>query len=161
MRRMGWAGAITAAAVALGGVWGLGNAGVAAAGHDAAERRGCSEATLRGAFGIQMQGTRPSAPGGAIESVVGVVIRHYDGHGEFTQVDNVKGSISGLAPDRPGSGTYTVNADCTGATLFQPGPGLTIQERFVIVDKGREVRSMVASPLPVMMTTVQKKIDGR
>jgi len=161
MRRMGWAGAVTAAVVALGGVWGFGVGSVDASGDHAAGRRECSEATLRGAYGIQMQGTRPSAPGGEIESVVGVVFRHYDGRGEFTQVDNVKGSISGLAPDRPGSGTYTVNADCTGATLFQPGPGFTIEERFVIVNRGQEVRSMVASPLPVMITTVQKKIDWR
>jgi hypothetical protein len=121
----------------------------------------CSDATLRGAYGIQMSGTRPSAPGGPMEAMTGVVIRHYDGEGGFTQVDNVKGSISGWVPDRPGAGTYTVSADCTGATHFQPGPGQTIEERFVVVDRGREVRSMVATPAPVMVTTVQKLIARR
>jgi hypothetical protein len=120
--------------------------------------RRCSEATLRGAYGIQMQGTRPSGPGGPIETVIGVVIRHYDGQGQFTQVDNVKGSISGWVPDREGFGKYEVNADCTGVTNFQPGPGITIEERFLIVKGGREVLSMVSSPPPVMITTVQKKI---
>ena len=37
--------------------------------------RGCSVATLRGAYGIQAQGTRPAAPGGLSESVIGVVLR--------------------------------------------------------------------------------------
>jgi hypothetical protein len=155
---MGWAASITVAvAASLGGVWG-GTSRVDASGDHDGDGRGCREATLRGAYGIQMQGTRPSGPGGPIESVVGVVIRHYDGHGEFTQVDNIKGSISGLVPDREGFGTYEVNEDCTGVTHFQPGPGITIDEKFVIVNKGREVLSMVASPAPTM-TTVQREID--
>ena len=63
--------------------------------------RGCSEATLRGAYGIQIQGTRPAAPpapAGSIESVIGVIVRHYDGNGGFTQVNNEKGSTSGNGP---------------------------------------------------------------
>ena len=123
--------------------------------------RGCSMATLRGAYGIQMQGTRPSGPGGPMESVIGVVIRVYDGRGQFTQVDNVKGSISGIVPDREGFGTYEVNEDCTGVTHFQPGPGISIEEKLVIVKGGREVLSIVSNPLPVMMSTVQRKIGVR
>jgi hypothetical protein len=69
----------------------------------------CSEATVRGDYGIQIQGTRP-APRGLIESVIGVVLRNYDGHGSFTQVSNVKGSITGTVPDSQGFGTYDVNA---------------------------------------------------
>jgi len=128
--------------------------------HQGGHRRGCSEATLRGAYGIQMQGTRPSGPPPApLESLAGVVIRHYDGQGAFTQVDNIKGSVTGITENRPGSGTYEVSEDCTGATYFDPGSGIVIKERFVIVDKGREVRSVVVSPPPVMVTTVQKKVD--
>ncbi len=64
-------------------------------------------------------------------------------------------------PDRPGSGTYQVNPDCSGVTLFQPGPGITIEERMVIVDRGSEIRSIVSSPLAVMVSTEQKRIDRR
>jgi hypothetical protein len=126
-----------------------------------AEGGGCSEATLHGAYGIQIQGTRPSGPGGPIESVVGVLIRVYDGRGHFTQVDNVKGSITGIVPDREGSGTYEVDEDCTGVTNFEPGPGIVITEKLVIVDRGREVLSIVSNPLPNMVSTVQKKIGVR
>ena len=81
--------------------------------------RRCTVATLRGGYGIQIQGTRPAAPpapAGTTESVIGVIVRHYDGEGQFTQVNNEKGSLSGLGPaDREGFGTYQVNGDCTGS----------------------------------------------
>jgi hypothetical protein len=124
-------------------------------------QRGCSVATLRGAYGIQVQGTRPAAPGGPTESVIGVVLRIYDGAGQFTQVDNIKGSITGLSPDRPGFGTYEVNEDCTAVAHFQPGPGISLEERMVIVAGGDEVLSIVSSPAPVMMSGRQTRVSGR
>jgi hypothetical protein len=126
-----------------------------------AESGGCSEATLRGAYGIQLQGTRPAGPDGPIESVVGVVLRVYDGQGHFTQVDNVKGSITGIVPDGEGSGTYEVAEDCTGMATLEPVPGIVITEKLVIVDRGLEVFSIAANPLPVMVSAVQKKIRVR
>lgn len=121
----------------------------------------CNNRTIEGAYGIQMQGTRPVPGGTELEQIIGVVTRIYDGAGNFTQIDNVKGSVSGIAFDRPGSGTYVVNADCTGRTLFQPAPGVTIEERMIIIDYGHEVRSITASPQPLMTTTVGKRIGGR
>jgi hypothetical protein len=129
-------------------------------------RRGCSVKTLRGSYGIQIQGTRPApppAPAGTIETVIGVIVRHYDGDGTFTQVNNEKGSVSGNgATDREGSGTYEVNEDCTGSHQLQPaGSPITVIDRFVIVDRGREVRSFVVSPTPVMVSAVSRKIGIR
>jgi hypothetical protein len=150
--------AIAAGVVFMGfsGSFGLGGRAVA---QDAAGFR-CTAATIRGTYGGQMQGTN-FVPGGGAQAVIGVIIRTYDGVGNFTQVDNIKGSITGIVPDRPGSGTYQVNPDCTGITLFQPGPGITLEERLVIVDHGNEIRSIVSSPLPVMVSSVQKRIDHR
>ena len=91
-------------------------------------------------------------------AIIGVVIRTYDGAGNFTQLDNVKGAASGFAPDRPGSGTYVVNSNCTATTLFQPGPGVSIEERMVILDYGHEVRSITVSPQPLMVTAVGKRV---
>jgi hypothetical protein len=121
----------------------------------------CRDATLRGTYGIQISGTRPSAPGGPVESVIGVIIRNYDGFGQFTQIDNVKGSISGIVLDRAGSGTYQVNDNCTGVAQAVPGPGILLEERFVIVDDGNELRSMTSLPLPVMVTGTYKRISTR
>ena len=125
--------------------------------------RGCSAATLRGAYGIQIQGTRlapPPAPAGTVETVIGVLVRQYDGEGNFTQVNNEKGSVSGLGPvDREGFGTYQVNPDCSGShELHIPGVPFPITDRFVIVDFGREVRHFVVSPAQVMVTGVYQKM---
>jgi hypothetical protein len=125
--------------------------------------RGCSEATLRGAYGIQIQGTRfapPPAPAGTIESVLGVIVRHYDGKGAFTQVNNEKGSVSGPGPaDREGFGTYQVNENCSGShELYIPGVPFPITDRFVIVNHGREVRHFVVSPAPLMITGTSQKM---
>jgi hypothetical protein len=120
--------------------------------------RPCTNETLEGTYGIQIQGTRPSAPGGPIESLIGVVMREYDGSGQFTQVSNVKGSITGWVPDRVSVGTYDVRADCTAVVQFEPAPGVLSEERLVIVDEGREVRSATMLPLPVMATGVARRV---
>jgi len=122
----------------------------------------CTNATIQGTYGIQMRGTGPVPPplGGGTQDLIGVVIRTYDGMGNFTQIDNVKGSVTGWVPDRPGSGTYQVNPNCTAVTYFVPGPGAPpIEERVVIVDAGRETYTITATPAPLMVTTVGKRIN--
>ena len=159
MRRTAW---VVTVAVTAGVVFG----GTRITGADDQEnnqggrRKQCSEATIRGDYGIQIQGTRP-APGGLTESVIGVVLRNYDGHGSFSQVSNVKGSITGTVPDSPSFGTYEVNADCTGIVRFQPAPGVLLEERLVIVDNGREIRTAVMVPTAVMITGVHQRIHSR
>ena len=107
----------------------------------------CTNATLEGDYGFIVTGTRPSGPGGPVETVVGVAMTHFDGNGNLTQTDNIHGSITGLAaPNRQGTGTYTINADCTGTMkLTNPGaPALTLA--IVVVDDGNEVRAAVMDP---------------
>ncbi len=122
----------------------------------------CSDATIRGTWGTHMQGTGPVPPplGGGIQSLVGVVTRTYDGMGNFTQIDNIHGSVTGWVPNRPGSGTYQVNPDCTFATQFVPGPGApVIEERGVIIDHGKELYTATVAPMPTMVSTHSERID--
>jgi hypothetical protein len=49
-----------------------------------------------------------------------------------------------------------VNADCTGIGYLLL-PGFAIEDRFVIVDNGLELRSATMNPL-VMVTGVYRKI---
>ena len=158
MRRIAWA----AAAVATVAV-GIGGARVIGA-DDQNDERGrskrCSEATVRGDYGIQIQGTRP-APGGLTEAVIGIVLRTYDGEGSFSQVSNLKGSITGTNPDSQSFGTYPVNDDCTGSIRAEPLPGVVIEERMVIVDNGREIRAAVMAPTAVVITSVHQRIHQR
>src|SRR5262245_61189046 len=123
----------------------------------------CRDTTLRSSYVIQMHVTTAVPPPvGGSQNVIGVVKRTFDGMGNFTQIDNIHGSVTGWTPDRPGSGTYHVNPDCTGATQFQPAPGApVIEERIVIVDGGSELYSITVSPLPFMVSTVAKRIDPR
>ena len=156
MRRSAWVVTVAAtAAVVLGGARIMSADGQQ--NNEGGRGKQCSEATVRGDYGIQIQGTRP-APGGLSESVIGVVLRNYDGRGNFSQVSNVKGSITGTVPDSQGFGTYEVNADCTGIVRFQAAPGVVIEERLVIVDNGREIRTAVMVPAAVMITGVHQRI---
>jgi hypothetical protein len=133
-------------------------------GDEKGQRWGCSEATLRGPYGLQFQGTRavrpPFPPG--IESFIGVAIRTYDGEGQFTQLSNVKGAVIGIEPDVESTGTYQVNEDCSGthSSQFVAG-GPVVIDRFVIVDGGREVRLAVMTPVSTMNVGVLQKIHGQ
>ncbi len=125
-----------------------GNGGVA---------RRCNVSTLHGKYGFVLSGLRPGV-GGAPEQFVGVALVTFDGHGSFTQVDNVHGP-SGTVTDRNGSGTYTVNADCSGtSTLWTDGLPFPLELRSVIVDDGAEVRSAVMGPAPVIVTSTGRKV---
>src|SRR5688572_8091051 len=70
-------------------------------------------ATLNGAYVTQATGS----VGGAPLAVVGVTT--YDGRGNYTFTATV--SFNGAISKGSGSGTYTVNRDCTGSQTFGPG----------------------------------------
>ena len=132
-----------------------------------AQAPACSNATLNGAYGVTISGLRPApnvlfnfpALPGTIEQVIGVAIQIFDGAGNFTQTDNVKGSLSGITPDRAGSGTYTVNSHCTGSfTLNNAGAPFPIVTKIMIVDGGNEFRAAVVSPQAVMVTSNGRKM---
>lgn len=126
----------------------------------------CGLDTLRGAYGLQISGTRPApfvAPGGPgyvgqFEQIIGTVVQTFDGKGTFTQVDNVKGTIAGIVPDRPGRGTYSVNPDCSITQIVMP-PGQTpIMSKGVIVDGGKEFRTNTITPDSFLIMTYGRKI---
>ena len=114
--------------------------------------RGCSNSTLRGDYGILVSGVRGLGPG-QVESFVGTAVRTYDGHGNFTQVDNGHGQLTGFQKDVPAYGTYDVRADCSGTSMIffpnAPGP---VETAFVIVAGGDEVKDAVMAPAPTFVT---------
>jgi hypothetical protein len=101
----------------------------------------------------------PGFPG-MTESVAGIAIQTFDGNGGFTQTDNVKGSLSGITQNRPGGGTYSVNADCTGTyTVNIPGLPFPIVTRFVISDGGAAMTAVVVSPQPLMIAASGRRVN--
>jgi hypothetical protein len=119
------------------------------------EGKTCTNETLKGSYGGSLSGTHPAPfvmPGGSgfpgqMEEGNGVALWVFDGKGNFTQVFNMKGSVSGWIPDVPMAGTYTVRPDCTAVILPFPGPGLPQAIiRAVIVDGGKEFRTVTVFP---------------
>jgi len=140
---------------------------VASAGTQVQAQTLCSTATLRGSYGVQITGTRPAATilsgiqatPGATEQVVGVAIQVFDGVGGFTQTDNVKGSLSGITLNRSGSGTYSINTDCTGTYTVHNPEAPPIVNQLVIVDNGQSFMTAVVSPQPVLVTATGRKMS--
>jgi len=99
-----------------------------------AAQTGCSNSSLRGNYGFQIKGTIVG-----LGPIGGIALITFDGGGNFTQTDNVSVNGFPIVPNRPGSGTYSVNADCTGTQTLHQAGGQVIHTTFVIAENGREV----------------------
>jgi hypothetical protein len=136
----------------------------------AEESKACSNETLHSSYGFVISGSRP-VPGqpGVIELVVGTALTTFDGNGNFIQTDNIHGQVTGFkTPDRPGSGTYTINADCTGTmVLHNDGVPFGLILSIVVVDNGKEIRAAVVditgdskgTPPPIMVTSNGRRVE--
>jgi len=114
----------------------------------------CSNRTLRGDYGSTVEGLVLPAPGVALP-IRGVVMAHYDGDGNFTQVDHIV--FNGIPPTlkwTPGTGTYQVNADCTGTAHIVVSTGGFVNVAFVVVRKGKEIHAVVTAPFDGPARTV-------
>ena len=144
MQTKGLARRLIAAAPLIACGMGVVCAASARADDDKDARGRCSNETLEGSYAFTIEGLL-AVPGPGLP-LRGVVLQRYDGDGNITQVDHVV--VNGTPPSeawRPGTGTYSVNADCTGtATLNIPnsgGPPLVVY--FVVAKHGKEIRQVV------------------
>ncbi len=111
----------------------------------AAQASTCSNSTIQGTYAFTLHGTL-FLPGGYTVLIDGIAKATYDGKGNFTQVDAVADN-GNLAPGwRPGTGTYSVNPDCTGTqTVSVPGlPDLHLQ--FIVAQSGNTIHQVVIDP---------------
>ena len=115
---------------------------------------GCSNGSLRGSYGFQIKGTIVG-----LGPIGGVARITFDGERSFTQTDNVTvNGIPNVPPNRPASGTYDVNADCTGTQTLNSG-GRVTHTNFVIAKNGKEVFDVVTDP-GLVITGVGKGISS-
>ena len=111
--------------------------------RDLARRDGgrCSNNTLSGDYGLAVDATL-LGPGLPLRAVV---MQHYDGRGNITQVDHV--IVNGMPPAQewtPGTGTYTVNPDCTGTeVVYSPSVPNPLHIHFVVVNNGKQINQVV------------------
>jgi len=107
----------------------------------------CSNQTLSGNYGAQIEGTHyiPNDPNPPIKLDVRTIsMGHYDGAGNVTFRDHVV--VDGNPPGeewREASGTYEVYPDCRGRFSVVPAPGFPpIVVYFVVVKHGTEIRGV-------------------
>ncbi len=101
----------------------------------------CTDKTLQGDYGSQIEGTilGPNLP------FRGLAMARFDGKGNITQVDHIV--LNGIPPKiewTPGTGTYTVNPDCTGsAVINSPSAQGPVNLHFVVVNNGKQINQVV------------------
>jgi hypothetical protein len=105
---------------------------------------GCSNRTLRGSYGFDVDG-QILPPGAPALILRGVAMTQFDGAGNLSQVDHA--TLNGLprwAGWRSAVGTYDVNPDCTGTAQIIPSDGSPVLNlHLVVFDRGRQVRTVV------------------
>jgi hypothetical protein len=109
--------------------------------------RECSNQTLSGDYGAQIEGTLyiPNSPNPPIKMDLRTIsMGHYDGAENVTFRDHVV--VDGNPPPEEWvakSGTYLVNPDCTGKFSVDTAPGFPpLVVYFVVVKHGREIHGV-------------------
>jgi len=115
------------------------------AGATLAHAASCSNASLKGKYGQSISGNLLPAPG-VVQPQNGIAMTTFDGNGKFTQEDYV---VIGGAPQTTGfqtgeTGTYAVNADCTGTATINYANGAWIDLELIIVKQGSEFYTVVS-----------------
>ena len=105
---------------------------------------GCSNGTLRGSYGFNIDG-QIMPPGAPALTLRGVAMTQFDGDGNLSQLDHATfNGIPRWVGWRSAVGTYSVNPDCTGTAQIVPSDGSpALNLHFVVFDRGRQVRTVV------------------
>lgn len=105
-----------------------------------AAEKGCSNGSLQGSFGYTVTGY---APGNVPFAAVGRIL--FNGSGQVTTTRTLSNGGTIVRGDT-GSGTYTLNADCTGTfTIVASGLG-QLQVDIVVDNEGDQFRGIVTNP---------------
>jgi len=119
----------------------------------------CSNRTLFGDYGASVEGVL-ILPGGIQLPFRAVTMNHFDGQGNSTSVEHVVVNGVPLNPGTywtPGSGTYTVNPDCTGTMVgHTPNSPAPLNLAFVVVRHGTEIHAVLDAHA---LSTVFIKVD--
>ncbi len=107
----------------------------------------CNDQLIAGSYGFTIVGEKLVGPP-FTGAQVGVAMAHFDGNGNFHQIDSVTigGNAASNFSHTPASGTYHVNPDCTGSfTLTFTDGRPTVTADFVVVENGAEIDTVVTS----------------
>jgi hypothetical protein len=136
-----------AACIALGVLIGALPSTVGHAGQTDGEA--CTLATIQGVYTSRLSGMRQQ-PDGSLVEVANISRYVRDGQGNYsaTTVENAGGTIAHLTT----TGTYTLNADCTGT---QEGVGATgaVTHYELVVAKNGDAVELLRTDAPVLSGT--------
>jgi len=108
----------------------------------------CSDHTLKGSFGYTVTGSIVTPVGPLVSgpfAAVGRIV--FDGDGHVSTVRSLSDNGNVIQNDS-GSGTYTLQSDCTGSfniTVGPPGEAIVLDLNIVFDDNG-ELRGLVTNP---------------
>lgn len=94
--------------------------------------------------------------GGSPIAVVGITT--YDGRGAF-RLSGTASANGNIAKGFSGSGTYTVNRDCTGSQTFGSGPGAANYD-FVVAPDGRRI-TYIQTDAGTVVTVTSVRLSRR
>jgi hypothetical protein len=114
-----------------------------------ADGEACTLATIRGAYTSRLSGMRQQ-PDGTMVEVANISRYVRDGQGNYsaTTVENAGGTIAHLTA----TGTYTVNADCTGTQEGVGATGAVTHYELVVARNGDSVE-LLRTDAPVLSGT--------
>jgi hypothetical protein len=121
---------------------------------------GCSVANLNGKYAYSASGfTSKNQANGNPLPVADAGVFTFDGAGNFST------TYSDMSPGKPtyiilrgtGSGTYTVNSDCTGSVSCTTGDCAGIDFDTVIIGGGPEVFGVVTTPFIIGTADFKKQ----
>ena len=111
----------------------------------------CSNASTKGTYGFSCEGT---IVGAGPLAVVGVYSADGNGNSSGTETVSVNGTI---IPGLPFTGTYTLNANCTGSLVTTTPDGSVTHHDLVIDDNKKELRILVTEPGRVIACLFRKQ----
>jgi len=105
----------------------------------------CNNLTIKGTYAFTIHGT-VFLPGGFTLLIDGIDKVTFDGDGNLTQVDAV--ATNGNLPPgwRPGTGTYSVNPDCTGTQTISVAGAPDLHIQFIVAQSGNSIHQVVTDP---------------
>lgn len=125
----------------------------------------CRVAVLRGGYGAGTTGLINSSSNAndiTIPSFVPFAEAAYflfDGHGNLSGSSSV--TFGGIVSAVTFTGSYTVNANCTGSMTVETSDGDSVHRNLIIVDDGKEVEFVSTDPGVVIAGYLKKQhADG-
>lgn len=120
--------------------------------------KGCNLGTMQGTFAYTSTGSFVTAPA-PIGPYADAGAQTFDGNGG-TAVAGMSSS-NGTIGAANNSGTYTVNADCTGTFILQIAPGIAAHYFFVIANNGATFQAVCLDPVAVITRVGNRLVPGR